>query len=145
MSIRNEKKLFFHDFRRYTVEKYPNLAWLGPATMAVYWYKTYLNDMGWIRSSCEINKNINNKKNKNKKKRKTGVYFYHIPGQYLTKGIEISDILENGESGIHYADSYIGLYNMIRRYGKFERTMGSSSNSSSEIIKLVDYEGPELK
>jgi hypothetical protein len=122
----------FHEFRVYTVEKYPNLAWLGPASIAVYWYRTYLKE-DWIR--C----NAKDEKKKNNKRRRRGGNFCHIPGDYCTNNHQLiaDDILQLGMAGVHYANSYIGLYNMIRRYGSFSRCEDGE-------IHLTGYECPKL-
>ena len=129
---RENKEVFFQEFRLFIIEKYPNLAWLGPTTMAVYCYKTYLNGMGWVRCQKYI------KAGKAHRQERGRGHFYHIPGQYLKDGKErMTNILSLGKAGIHYADSYISLYNMIRRYGRFSRLQSGE-------VKLVGYVGPAL-
>ena len=32
----------FHDFRLSTIQEHPSFIWLGPSSMAVYWFKEYL-------------------------------------------------------------------------------------------------------
>ena len=32
----------FHEFRLSTIQKHPSFIWLGPSSMAVYWFKEYL-------------------------------------------------------------------------------------------------------
>jgi len=130
----------FHDFRTDTVLKYPNLSFLGPASMGVYWLKTYLKSeqFGWVHHTSPARKD-----------RRKKSYFCHIPGQYLRQssmdaGGErpsqdslIQRVLDRGTTGVHFAPSYIGIYNMIRKYGKF-------GISYAGDIVLLDYEGPPL-
>ena len=129
---RENREVFFQEFRLFIIEKFPNLAWLGPTTMAVYCYKTYLSNMGWVR--CQKNIKAGNAY---RQERGRG-HFYHIPSQYRKDGKErMTVILSLGKAGIHYADSYMSLYNMIRRYGKFSRLQSGE-------VKLVGYVGPAL-
>lgn len=137
----------FQDFRRFTVQKYPNLAFLGPATMAVYWYRTYLKE-DWIR--CNVTEDLHGvtkhckrkKKDKKRHRRKRGGSFLHIPKVLFfskaDKKITIQNILNLGTAGKHYANSYIELYNMIRQYGTFSR------NDENGEIHLTGYNCPKL-
>lgn len=136
-----DSSISFHDFRTDTILKYPNFSFLGPASMAVYWFKTYLKtDFGWVHHESPTRQD-----------RRKKSYFCHIPGQYLshdtsnngdhddcpTKESLIRQVLERGTPGVHYAPSYVGIYNMIRMYGKF------GINEQGDIL-LVDYVGPPL-
>lgn len=126
----------FFEFRTYTVEKYPNLAWLGPASMAVYWYRTYLKE-DWIRCNAE---HRGKQGRPNKKRRRRGGNFYHIPGEYCRKNHSLeteTTILQRGTSGVHFANSYVSLYNMIRCNGTFTRCENGE-------IHLTGYKCPEL-
>lgn len=132
----------FQDFREYTVQKYPNLAFLGPTCMAVYWFRTYLKE-DWIRCNVvteKVGKQHRAKKQEKKHYRpKKGGSFLHIPKKYLesNNSITIQDILRIGIVGKHYADSYMGLYNMIRQYGTFSRDDNGATH-------LTGYNCPEL-
>ena len=101
--------------------------------------------------------------------------FYFIPGQYLqidggksdgiatTKDLAIQNVLDSGTPGIHYATSYIGVYNLLRSYGRF--AINAEQNASNEISETemkrqssrlhinvkgnpmvvpIDYSGPPL-
>jgi hypothetical protein len=101
--------------------------------------------------------------------------FYFIPGQYLrivgqksdtiatTKDLAIQNVLYSGTSGIHYATSYIGVYNLLRSNGRFAiKAEHNASNkvSGTEMKRLssglhnsmkgnpmvvpIDYIGPPL-
>lgn len=62
-----------------------------------------------------------------------------IPKQYGTQ--KISDLKKAGaEEGVHYADGWVSLYNMLRKYGRF------SENETNEFgqPQLLDYKGPTL-
>ena len=117
----------FHEFRQATIAKHANLSWLGPASMAVYWYKTYLRELNWFQCG---------KCRKRTRHRSSKGHFYHIPGQYL-HNCQAEDVLTHGTPGVHYATSYIGVYNLVRSHGVFGR------DSKGEIV-LVDYQGPAL-
>ena len=172
----------FMEFRKSTIYEYPSLNWLGPGVMAVYWFKTYLKNppFNWIRCpkkqetatllSCS-----------NRKRRKRGDLrdqnnskgnFYFIPGQYLQNAEKkydtnvtaydnlICNILALGTPGNHFATSYIGVYNLLRSYGKFamknqchnsknyglaptEQQSASLHKMSSKIVPY-EYNGPPL-
>jgi hypothetical protein len=169
----------FHDFRVSTIQEHPSFVWLGPSSMAVYWYKEYLQTMtkqgGWIRipkepsahpataiigttirTLIQRNKLERNKPQQQKQKHQNSKgNFYFIPGQYLRPDppcdgaaaatttdtttaatistgknnnnssstirirMMIQNILKYGIPDIHYATSYIGVYNLIRSYGRF--------------------------
>lgn len=132
-------KITFHDFRAATIECCPSFAFLGPASMAVYWFKLYLktSKFGWIHHT---NPQGNDRRKKS--------YFCHIPGQYLTitseeedipamKTRKIVDVLRRGTPGVHYATSYVGIYNLLRMYGQF----GLDQHGDTVLVK---YEGPCL-
>lgn len=100
------------------------------------------------------------------KKRKGNFYF--IPGQYLrgdgdengtiatAKDVAIQNVLDFGIPGIHYATSYIGVYNLLRSYGSYatraehnpprKRQSSRLHNAALSNQKgfLVDYIGPPL-
>jgi hypothetical protein len=133
------KDMTFHDFRTATIEKYPSFSFLGPASMAVYWCKLYLktDKFGWIHYSSPPPSDL----------RKRSI-FWHIPGQYLTDPQEqqhdyarwrrrIGDVLSRGEPGVHYATSYVGIYNLLRMFGRY------GLNSDGDVV-LLSYDGPDL-
>ncbi|CAJ1956827.1 unnamed protein product [Cylindrotheca closterium] len=131
----------FQEFRQFTVHEYPNLSFLGPTSMAVYWFRTYLKE-DWIR--CNVVSEApprRRRNNKTKHRRKKGGNFLHIPKAYTTTGLNekltIQDILHIGTAGKHYANSYIGLYNMIRQYGIFSR-------SDNWQVHMTGYNCPDL-
>jgi hypothetical protein len=139
--LQPDPSIAFQDFRAATVLKHPNFAFLGPASMAVYWFKIYLKSpqFGWIHHN-----------NPSRKDRRKKTPFCHIPGQYLLRPLfenqqketqldsySVEEVLERGTPGIHYAPSYVGVYNMVRKFGKF----GLDDNGD---IVLVDYAGPHL-
>jgi hypothetical protein len=136
----DDSEVAFHVFRAETVRKHRSLAWLGPASMAVVWYRTYLSS-NWTRLSSDkvdfSKDTTGNRKESKRNKRRKRINFYHIPDQY-TSDYTPKDIIENGIPGAHYADSYISLYNMIRRYGQFR------SNEMNEEVMLIGYQGPIL-
>jgi hypothetical protein len=101
--------------------------------------------------------------------------FYFIPGQYLrivgeeydttatTKDLAIQKVLDSGTAGIHYATSYIGVYNLLRSYGRF--AINADQNASNKVgetemkrqssrlhnnlkgnpmVVPIDYTGPPL-
>ncbi|OEU12871.1 hypothetical protein FRACYDRAFT_244144 [Fragilariopsis cylindrus CCMP1102] len=237
----------FHDFRLSTIHEHPSFVWLGPSSMAVYWYKEYLqtmtmNKQGWIRIPKEFKKNsttiiipqpsqhpttaikgttIRTLLQRNKVERKPQQIqkqnskgnFYFIPGQYLrpdppdgarivvynsdctnisstmmavdnsnnnnnnnnnnkddsnnnivvsttdtttimtatataacteatntnntnttnttTNSIRIQKILRYGVPDIHYATSYIGVYNLLRSYGRFIKISSKKSQNQN--------------
>lgn len=129
----------FQDFRQFTVHEFPNLSFLGPASMAVYWFRIYLKE-DWIR--CNVLEKGTRKCQRRKKtnhRRKKGGNFLHIPKAYNEPNGEltIQEILHRGTAGKHYANSYIGLYNMIRKYGTF----GKGENGD---IHITGYNCPNL-
>lgn len=132
------KDTTFHDFRTATIEKYPSFSFLGPASMAVYWCKLYLktDKFRWIHYCSPPPSDL----------RKRSL-FWHIPGQYLTDPLEphddaqwrrrVGDVLSRGEPGVHYATSYVGIYNLLRMYGRY------GLNSDGDVV-LLSYHGPDL-
>ena len=138
--------IYFLDFRRSTLQLHPPLNWLGPGVMAVFWFKEYLKKepFGWVQRSkqkplsltCSPGSNgdglgrTDNKRRKLPNNHSKG-NFYFIPGQYLrnfeekkkriatAKDLAIQNVLDFGTPGVHYATSYIGVYNLLRRNGKF--------------------------
>lgn len=133
--------LTFHDFRTDTILRHASFSFLGPASMAVYWFKIYLKSecFGWVHHQSPSSKD-----------RRKKSHFCHIPGQYLGRSrnnegtmehniqtVRIQQVLKFGSPGVHYAPSYVGIYNMIRKYGKF------GIDERGEIV-LVDYDGPAL-
>ena len=166
------RPMTFHDFRIATLEKYPSFSFLGPASMAVYWCKLFLKKepFGWIHHSSPPSRDL--------KKRSQ---FWHIPGQYLTNrppttsssstttkkdGPQwqhcVQDVLSRGEAGVHYATSYVGVYNLLRTYGRFgmgRRRQGEDGHGGQESagdggdnndddddndVILLSYHGPDL-
>jgi hypothetical protein len=122
--------LSFHEFRKATLKKYPNLSFLGPASMAVYWNKVYLRQeaFGWVHCKNTIHED-----------RRKKSYFCHVPGQYFLEASSLTpeEVIQIGTPGFHYATSYIGVYNLLRSYGKFAR------DGEGEIV-LIHYRGPDL-
>ena len=136
----DDEEVSFHEFRASMVKKYPNLAWLGPTSMAVYWYRMYLKDSGWIRCNA-----FDDDDTDTKKRSRRGGQFFHIPPQYVKRNPTLTskDIIQLGNPGTHYANSYISLYNMIRKYGYFERSECFMPSGEFEI-RLTNYKGPDL-
>ena len=128
----------FQEFRQFTVRRFPNLSFLGPTAMAVYWFRTYLKK-DWIR--CNVSDLLTRqcRKNKTRHGRKKGGNFLHIPKAFTESDdkLTIQDILHIGTAGKHYANSYIGLYNMIRQFGNFSR-------SENGEIHMTGYSCPNL-
>jgi hypothetical protein len=149
------RQITFQDFRIATIEKYPSFSFLGPSSMAVYWCKLFLKKepFGWIHQSSPPAHNF--------KKRSQ---FWHIPGQYLTNRRNgttedlnsrwrcVQDVLSRGEAGVHYATSYVGVYNLLRTYGRFglgRQHDGGGSHDDCHCqlgrdVVLVSYHGPDL-
>ena len=118
--------------------------------MGVYWFKVYLKteQFGWVHHETPQDDGC----------RRRQTRLCHIPGQYLQKDSVNKDevdryfipkeddvesflmqrVLEDGVAGVHYAASYLGIYNMIRQFGKFEL-----DNQSGDVV-LVGYQGPDL-
>ena len=102
-------------------------------------------------------------------------HFYFIPGQYLRKAeqhdspnatrsrLAIQNALDHGVPGVHYATSYVGVYNLLRSYGRFAMVIkhgASNKNRETEMkpqlnrlcnttgckpqVFLFDYNGPSL-
>jgi hypothetical protein len=181
----------FLAFRRSTINQYQSLNWLGPGVMAVYWFKEFLKHppFDWVRcpkrnqqslSISASNHHCHGTSNREKRRKQRQQMnskgnFHFIPGQYIkivrpkyktistTKDLEIQRILDLGSPGVHYATSYIGVYNMLRRYGKFaiktedhpfekngvatmEPQAGRlrSEGEESPKVFLFDYNGPPL-
>lgn len=139
--LQPDSSIAFQDFRAATILKHPNFSFLGPASMAVYWFKIYLKGdrFGWVHHDSP---------SQNDRRKKS--YFCHIPGQYIRplttpdsqkkdqlKSVSVEEVLKRGTPGIHYAPSYVGIYNMIRKYGKF------GLDEQGDVV-LVDYMGPPL-
>jgi len=153
----------FLEFRRSTIELYSALNWLGPGVMAVYWFKEYLirEPFGWVQCPKQNFRKREEKRRKLQQNSKGN--FYIIPGQYLrdveeesdtiaaVKDLVIQNVLDFGTPGVHYATSYIGVYNLLRSYGKFA-TKTETNPQSSKWYKaerkskafLVLYNGPPL-
>jgi hypothetical protein len=96
------------------------------ASMSVYFIKEWLReDFGWVRYDTPC-------KQKERRQKKPS-YFYFIPGGYK----DHEEVLQKGSQGMHYATSYIAIYNMVRRYGKFAR------GQDGKVI-IVGYSCPSL-
>ena len=173
------KPICFLEFRLSTIHQYPSLTWLGPAVMAVYWFKEYLNkpSFGWVRLPKENQRSLTSSSSssspllhsrdqndedrrrrqaqarhiqKRRRKNNSKGNFYFIPGQYLRscstssvgdepkpeknivitqeKVIAVQTVLDIGTPGIHYATSYIGVYNLLRSYGRFVKLLDDHEN-----------------
>ncbi|VEU39064.1 unnamed protein product [Pseudo-nitzschia multistriata] len=131
----------FLEFRRSTLHRFPALSWLGPSVMAVYWFKEYLNKpaFGWVRCPAgpspsplptKDRRPAHRRRQRAPPGRRSGGRFWFVPGQYLRsgKGIAVATpdreravrgVLEVGTPGVHFATSYTGVYNLLRRYGRF--------------------------
>ncbi len=158
----------FLEFRSATIDTYPSLNWLGPGVMAVHWFKQYLKKepFDWVQCSkhkhSSVSSSSDSNGNRERKRRRltqnSKGNFYFIPGQYLrgleenndeintTRELAIQSVLNSGTPGVHYATSYIGVYNLLRSYGKFAREAQTTSPSTpyKSNIHLVCYNGPPL-
>lgn len=153
----------FLEFRRSTIELHSALNWLGPGVMAVYWFKEYLirEPFGWVQCPKQNFRKREEKRRKLPQNSKGNFYF--IPGQYLrdaeektdtiaaAKDLTIQNVLDVGTPGVHYATSYIGVYNLLRSYGKFATNNETNPQSTKwyqterkSKISLVHYNGPPL-
>lgn len=71
-----------------------------------------------------------------------------IPAQY--QGTHTKDLKQNGKLGEHYAEGWVSLYEMIRKYGTFEApplmlsTYWGKQSFESSLPVMVSYEGPSL-
>jgi hypothetical protein len=178
----SSEMISFLEFRLSTIHLYPPLNWLGPGVMAVYWFKEYLKDapFAWVqRPKQNPLSNDDSFGRRDKKRRKlqnnSKGNFYFIPGLYLqtteemndtvvtAKDIAIQKVLDFGTPDVHYATSYIGVYNLLRTYGKFaaktepdtfqENFKAGPRQKSSKLhrvaggkpkVVLVHYNGPPL-
>ena len=136
-----ESKVPFSEFRAATVQEYPNLAWLGPASMAVIWYRMFLSS-SWTRVRSDGMRDLSIRRSKpksprtkNRPRTTQSTTLYHIPNQY-TLDHSPKDVIAKGMPGVHFADSYICLYNMIRQHGQFRK--------DETGVRLVGYQGPHL-
>lgn len=169
----------FLEFRNSTIHFYPSLNWLGPGVMAVHWFKEYLkkNPFGWVQRSkrnpvslpSSTSAKGERERRNDVKRRKLANHskgnFYFIPGQYLpnteetneskteAKELAIQNVLDFGTPGVHYATSYIGVYNLLRKYGKFAALDNSKDVSSINCHQVSEqkpsivpvlYKGPPL-
>ena len=99
-------------------------------SVASYYWDRHLKGAGWTLFSPKL------------------YNFGFIPAQY--KGTHTKYLKHNGKLGEHYAEGWVLLYEMIRKYGTFEAPplmlstyMGKQSFESSLPV-LVSYEGPSL-
>jgi hypothetical protein len=133
------KDISFAEFRQATVDKYPNLSFLGPASMAVYFIKEWLrDDFGWVRYDAPSCKQPNGTRRRQRQQKKP-FHFYFIPGDYKYYS-DHEKVLQVGTQGMHYATSYISIYNMVRKYGRFAQRQ---DDGDGEVV-LVGYNGPSL-
>ena len=172
----------FLEFRIATIHRYSSLNWLGPGVMAVHWFKEYLKKapFDWIQcpkgkplslpsSSSSNGERVGRKDAKRRKLANNSKgNFYFIPGQYLrnsnetndrialAREIAIQNVLDFGTPGVHYATSYTGVYNLLRKYGKFAAKAKSDTlkdipskylhhaAEQQPLIVPVLYRGPPL-
>ena len=87
-------------------------------SIASYYWDSHLRPAGWTRFQPKLSD------------------FGFIPFQYQEKKESVRKI---GEKGLHYAEGFLELYEMIRKYGKFE---GKSPDSGYPMME--NYLGPPL-
>jgi len=62
-----------------------------------------------------------------------------IPAQYLDEDTRPKDVRKRGRRGVHYAEGYVDLYEMICKYGMFDFPLDDNGHPI-----MTEYKGPDL-
>jgi hypothetical protein len=93
--------------------------------IASYWWKFYLKPEGW--KMCY-----------------NGSPWSFFPDQYIRQGFKVTEVKKKGRPGEHYADSYVQLYEMVRKFGSFQHDNNGNVMAEDGIPILLNYKGPDL-
>jgi hypothetical protein len=67
-----------------------------------------------------------------------------FPDQYIRQGFKVTEVKKKGRPGEHYADSYVQLYEMVRKFGSFQHDNNGNVMAEDGIPILLNYKGPDL-
>jgi hypothetical protein len=78
--------------------------------------------------------------------RGSGLVWTFIPVQYLTQGLTAKEVMKQGRAGEHFAETYFQLYEMVRKYGEFQKDENGNIIIDEEVgVEILDdYQGPDL-
>mmetsp|Transcript_23845 Transcript_23845/g.52153 ORF Transcript_23845/g.52153 Transcript_23845/m.52153 type:complete len:430 (+) Transcript_23845:95-1384(+) len=121
------KPICFLEFRLSTINQYPSLTWLGPAVMAVYWFKEYLNkpSFGWVRLPKEKQPSLTPSSSSSSSffsiPKCRGLFCYRVDRNHVLIGGALTD----GGSIVEWASRFLNLDKDKRAFQKcLEETKG---------------------